>query len=222
MPHIGVAFEDSILDLHACVRAGLLDETSLLGPTLNQLYGPRPRRSRREVRTRIQRAADARHRRRASRPHARRGDAAADDHRRLHRLLRQRAPRHERRLDVPPRQSAAAELQMDSHRLPRPRVVDRRQRHAGAPPAAARRATMRTRRPRSVPRSVSTTRWSSACSSAAATRSASRSRSATRSSTSSASASSTTGRRATSRPGSTSRSARSWPRTSPRRSRRGS
>jgi fumarylacetoacetase len=33
--HIGVAFEDSILDLHACVRAGLIDEPTLLAPQLN-------------------------------------------------------------------------------------------------------------------------------------------------------------------------------------------
>ncbi len=36
-PHIGVAFEDHILDLHACVRAGLIDEPSLLAPRLNEL-----------------------------------------------------------------------------------------------------------------------------------------------------------------------------------------
>lgn len=34
-PHIGVAFEDHILDLYACVRAGLIDEPSLLEPRLN-------------------------------------------------------------------------------------------------------------------------------------------------------------------------------------------
>lgn len=35
--HICTAFEDRILDLHACTRAGLLDEASLLEPLLNGL-----------------------------------------------------------------------------------------------------------------------------------------------------------------------------------------
>ena len=50
--HIGVAFEDSILDLHACVRAGLIDETSLLNPQLNAFMS-RGRDVARDVRARI-------------------------------------------------------------------------------------------------------------------------------------------------------------------------
>src|SRR3712207_7798712 len=43
--------------------------------------------------------------------------AGAD--RRLHRLLRRHPPRHQRRPGVPPRQPAAAELQVRADRLPR-------------------------------------------------------------------------------------------------------
>jgi fumarylacetoacetase len=35
--HIGTAFEDRILDLHACARAGLIDEPALLAPVLNDV-----------------------------------------------------------------------------------------------------------------------------------------------------------------------------------------
>ena len=35
--HIGTAFEDRILDLHACARAGLIDEPALLAPVLNEV-----------------------------------------------------------------------------------------------------------------------------------------------------------------------------------------
>jgi fumarylacetoacetase len=48
--HIGVAFQDSILDLHAC--AGLFDERSLLAPNLNTFMS-RGREAAREVRSRI-------------------------------------------------------------------------------------------------------------------------------------------------------------------------
>jgi fumarylacetoacetase len=48
--HIGVAFQDSILDLHAC--AGLLGEPSLLAPNLNAFMS-RGREVAREVRSRI-------------------------------------------------------------------------------------------------------------------------------------------------------------------------
>jgi fumarylacetoacetase len=48
--HIGVAFQDSILDLHAC--AGLIDEPSLLAPNLNAFMS-RGREAAREVRSRI-------------------------------------------------------------------------------------------------------------------------------------------------------------------------
>ena len=36
-PHIGVAFENRILDLHACARAGLIDDPALLAPVLNDV-----------------------------------------------------------------------------------------------------------------------------------------------------------------------------------------
>jgi fumarylacetoacetase len=49
-PHIGVAFEDHILDLHACVRAGLIDEPSLLDAQLNAFMA---RDTARDVRSRI-------------------------------------------------------------------------------------------------------------------------------------------------------------------------
>lgn len=51
-PHIGVAFEEQILDLHACVRAGLIDEPSLLAPQLNAFMA-RGRDTARAVRARV-------------------------------------------------------------------------------------------------------------------------------------------------------------------------
>ena len=42
-------------------------------------------------------------------------------------------PRHARRAAVPPRQSAAAELQVRADRLPRSRLLDRGERHGGSP-----------------------------------------------------------------------------------------
>ena len=122
--------------------------------------------------------------------------------------------------DVPPRQPAAAELQVGADRLPRPRVVDRGERHAGAPAArtdASRRRRERARvRPQPQPRLRARGRRRS---SDRATRSASRSRIAEAEAPHlRPRAWSTTGRRATSRRGSTSRSGRSWRRTSPRRS----
>jgi fumarylacetoacetase len=51
-PHIGVAFEERILDLHACVRAGLVDEPSLLALRLNDLMS-RGRTITRDLRARI-------------------------------------------------------------------------------------------------------------------------------------------------------------------------
>ena len=53
--------------------------------------------------------------------------------RRLHRLLCRHPPRHQCRQAVPPRQPAAAELQVRADRLSRPRLVDPPVRHAGAP-----------------------------------------------------------------------------------------
>ncbi|CAA9307712.1 MAG: Fumarylacetoacetase, partial [uncultured Gemmatimonadaceae bacterium] len=73
-------------------------------------------------------AARAERRGRAARPG---GD------RRLHRLLRVGAPRHQRGADVPARRPAAAQLQVRPDRLPRARLLDRREWHAGASPARA-------------------------------------------------------------------------------------
>ena len=109
-------------------------------------------------------------------------------HRRLHRLLHVDPSRHQRRQAVPPRQPAAAELQVGADRLPRPRLVDRRQRQRrSARPVGQTHAAGRAKRRASAEPRASTTSWSSASSSARATRSASRSRSPTPSRTCSAS-----------------------------------
>ncbi len=50
--HVGVAFEEQILDLHACVGAGLIDEPSLLAPQLNAFMA-RGREAARAVRSRV-------------------------------------------------------------------------------------------------------------------------------------------------------------------------
>ena len=65
---------------------------------------------------------------------------------------------------VPARQSAAAELQVGADRLSRPRVVDRRQRHAESGGRTARRAGGRRPRRRSARRARWTTSWRSASS----------------------------------------------------------
>jgi fumarylacetoacetase len=51
-PHIGIAFEDRILDLHACTKAGLFDDPSLLEPKLNAFMA-RGREAARSVRERV-------------------------------------------------------------------------------------------------------------------------------------------------------------------------
>jgi fumarylacetoacetase len=51
-PRIGTAFEDSIVDLHACAAAGLIDEPALLDPVLNRLMG-KGRPAARAVRERV-------------------------------------------------------------------------------------------------------------------------------------------------------------------------
>jgi fumarylacetoacetase len=51
-PHIATAFEERILDLHACVRAGLIDEPSLLEARLNAFMA-KGRAVARDVRARI-------------------------------------------------------------------------------------------------------------------------------------------------------------------------
>ena len=148
--------------------------------------------------------------------------APAGAHRRLHRLLRRHPPRDQRRQAVPPRQPAAAELQVRADRLPRPRLIGCAVGHAGPAPQRAAQAAGRRRR-RASARAAARLR--------AGARRLDRPRQRARRadpdrrsgpSTSPATACSTTGRRATSRPGSTSRSGRSWPRTSAPRCRPGS
>ncbi len=129
------------------------------------------------------------------------------DDRRLHRLLHEHPPRDHRRQAVPPRQPAAAELQVGADRLPRPGLVDRS-------PAASRSAA-RSARPRRPTPSAPTLGAEPAARLRARARrrrsagrnalGAARSRSPTPKTTSSASRCSTTGARATSRPGNTSR-----------------
>jgi fumarylacetoacetase len=51
-PHIATAFEDRILDLHACARAGLIEEPSLLEPRLNAFMA-RGRAVAKETRARV-------------------------------------------------------------------------------------------------------------------------------------------------------------------------
>ena len=69
----------------------------------------------------------------------------ANRRRRLHRLLRLHPPRHERRQALPPRSTAPAQLQMDPHRLSRPRLIagDKRNRH---PPPKRTNQTTRSQR----------------------------------------------------------------------------
>ena len=142
--------------------------------------------------------------------------------RRLHGLLHEHPPRDGGRPPVPARQSAAAQLQVGAHRLPRPRVVGGRQRPVDSPSGRPVQGARRRRSRRRSDASASTTNWSSASSSRGPMRRASRCRSPMPRRISSASRSSTTGRRATSRRGNTSRSDRSCRRISRRPCRRGS
>ena len=124
---------------------------------------------------------------------------------------------------VPPRQSAAAELQVGADRLSRPRLVDRASAAQRVRAAAAARRKPATRERAGV-RAVPAPRLRARARLLGRRRQ--RAGRADRRSTSAEdhivrrAACSTTGRRATSRPGSTSRSARSWRRASPPRSRR--
>ena len=97
--------------------------------------------------------------------------------RRLHRLLRLHPSRHARRQALPPRQSAAAQLQICPHRLSRPRLVDRRQRYQRFAGPAARRNRRPPPNQPSVRRALSITNSKSASSSVPAILSASPSRS---------------------------------------------
>jgi hypothetical protein len=142
-------------------------------------------------------------------------------HRRLHRLLHRHPPRHRGGQAVPARQPAAAQLQVGAHRLPRPRLVHRRQRPAGAPA----RCGQTWGRARPVPSFGPTPApgLRAGAGHLIGRQRAGRARAHGRRPKTSCSAwcCSTTGRRATSRPGNTSRSGPSWRRTSPARSRPG-
>ena len=100
------------------------------GPTLNPFLalgrarlGADPRAADRGARGGHRRAAPARR------------AAAADRRRRLRRLLLVARARHERRPAVPARRPAAADLARAADRLPRPRRLGRRVRHADRAPA---------------------------------------------------------------------------------------
>ena len=155
---------------------------------------------------------------RAAAAPARRGDAApAVRGRRLRRLLRERAPRHERRQDLPPgRRRADPQLEAPADRLPRPGRHGRRLRHGRRPPLRASARPPPTRPPSSArPCKLDIEAEVGFVVGAPSELGTPGRRSATSATTSSASACSTTGRRATSRPGSTCRSARSSASPSP-------
>ena len=138
-------------------------------------------------------------------------DAPAVRGRRLRRLLRQRAPRHQRRPDLPARRRAAdAELEAPAHRLPRPRRHRRRvaaPTSSGPPGSARPRPTRRRSFGPSVRLDIEA-ELGFVVGGATATRQP-RGASTRPTTTSSAWCCSTTGAPATSRPGSTCRSARS-------------
>ena len=226
----GVAIGEQIVDLAAAVACGVFDgnavpagegrgrrfaqradgtrPSSLVGAAL----GAVARLARRLARTRAVGALPCRTGR--CRIHA------AGAHRRLHRLLHGHPPRDDGGQAVPPRQPAAAELQVGADRLPRSRLVHRRQRHAdpaavGPDQGHGREAALR---PQPEARLRARARLPDRH---AATRSASRSPSKRPNSTCSAWRCSTTGPRATSSPGNTSRSGPSCRRTSAARCRLG-
>ena len=129
----------------------------------------------------------------------------------LRRLLRLRAPRDERRQDLPTRRrGAAAELEAPSGRLPRPGRVDRGLRHRHPPPSGQRKApadagTVVRPEPSARHRGRAGLRRRPVPSARAAGQHRGVRRHGLR-----GRPASTTGRRATSRPGSTSRSAPTW------------
>ena len=125
-PRVGVRIGDLVLDLAPVAAAEMLDVHHVFEErSLNALMAE-GRRVRESVRTWITGLLTDPDRARPGRaePGAARRDhaAPADRGRRLRRLLRLRAPRHQRRPDLPPRRrGAAAELEAPAGRLPRPR-----------------------------------------------------------------------------------------------------
>ncbi len=150
-PRIGVAIGDQILDVAACHARGLFDGPGRGGRRCVRggdaeradgaraagLVGAAGAAQRAAACVSSRSAAPARAGRAVSRADGGGDDAAAGGDRRLHRFLRVDPSRDQRRIDDAARQSAAAELQVRADRLSRPRVVDRRERHADPPAARA-------------------------------------------------------------------------------------
>ena len=145
-PRGGVAIGDEIFDLAVALELGLFDGVAARaaeaarGATLNPLFAL-GREARVALRRRVGDILDW--------PGARQGGSAAvaprsprrrlpprasGGDRRLHRLFRRHPPRHHCGQAVPPRQSAATELQICAHRLSRPHLLDRRIGGDAAPP----------------------------------------------------------------------------------------
>ena len=225
-PRVAVRIGDQVLDLSIVAAADMVDTHALFDqPTLNPFLAAGPTGLGLHPRL-DHRAAHRRDRARPRRARAVAGglgeDADAVHHRRLRRLLRLRAPRLQRRPDVPARPgAAAAQLEAPPRRLPRPLGHDRRlghRRRAPERPAQGTRRRATDVRPVAAPRHRGRAglRRRRAVGDGRAG-----ARPRTSRGTPSASSASTTGRRATSRPGSTSRSARSSASPSPPRSARG-
>ena len=135
-----------------CARAGLIDTDDMNRLMRLLPRGARARCARRSREGLREGSAQEARLREALVPQADVDDGPALPHRRLHRLLHQHPPRHHGRQAVPPRQPAAAELQVGADRLPRPGLVDRRERPSSfrrpqRPDQGARRATRPSCRP---------------------------------------------------------------------------
>src|SRR5262249_38853493 len=153
----GVAIGDEIFDLAAALELGLFDglaaraAQAACGAALNPLFALG-----REARVALRRVgdlldADGRERAKVEAlrspprsPRRRLPPRASGGDRRLHRLFRRHPPRHQCGQAVPPRQSAAAELQIRAHRLSRPRLLDRRVGRDAAPPERQRKPSTET------------------------------------------------------------------------------
>ena len=232
--HIGVAIGDRILDLHACAESraagGIIRGNHRRMPcaapqSAHGCSGPQrgplcaaasPRCSTRKGRPR-----DAGPRKAAPVAHRRSGDEASRGDWRLHRLLRLHRSRHAGGQAVSSRPSPAAQLQVHSHRLSRPRIVHRGQRNRDSQAVRTDEANGRRAGLRADASARLRIGGGHLCRSGQSTW-ASQSRSPMPRITSSACAWSTTGRRATSSRGSISRWGPSWQKASPPRSLHGS
>ncbi len=137
-PRVGVRVGDHVLDAGACAeQAGMESGAVWLAPSLNPFLAEGPP----GVGRRPPVAHGGAHERGAPRcrgaapaPPRRRDPAPAHRGRRLRRLLRQRAPRHQRRAHLPPRLRAAhPQLEAPADRLPRPLRHHRRVGHRHRP-----------------------------------------------------------------------------------------